>query len=181
MDHLKELEKKLGGYLAMQDWPWTWSEIYTDGGMDLIREYSRRLAPEGMDEKKYEYKIIARYWIGAGQAAESEAEILRLIDDMPVRHRADILKNPLCTERIIEMLWVGNYVHYDDRPFPELAVAIAFFNHYYKVLAIFARRPDLRDLPEYLLDLIMAGLELEGMTIDTDESKISMERLTRAN
>ena len=181
MDDSMELERKLAGYLAMPDWPSTWAKIYKDGGMDLIREYCKRLEPVGTVEAIYEHRIVARYWIGAGQAADSEAEILTIIDGTPVRYRPEILKNPLCTELIVEMLWVGDYVHNDDKPFPEFAAAVALFNHYYKALAIFLRRPDLRDLPEYMLNLFMAGLDLEGMSIDKDDLKIAEGSYRRSN
>ena len=74
LDYLNELEKKLGRYLAMQDCPATWAEIYKDGGMDQIGEYSKRLESEGVDEKSYEHKVNERYWVGAGHAAESEED-----------------------------------------------------------------------------------------------------------
>ena len=181
MDDSKELEKKLGRYLALGDWPSTWAEIYNEGGMELMREYCKRLEPLGTDEAIYAHRIVARYWCGAGAAAQSEAEILKLIDEMPERYRPQLLKNPHCTERVVEMLWVGNYVLGDDTPYLELAVGIAFFNHYYKVLAVFLRRPDLRDVPEYLLELIMAGLALEGMSIQDSEEKTAEDSYHRAN
>jgi hypothetical protein len=166
MDYLKDLERKLGRYLAMPDCPATWAEIYKDGGMDLIGEYSKRLDPEGADEKAYEHKVIERYWVGAGQAAESEEEILGAINKMPERYRPRILSNPHCTERIIETLWVGSYVNDDGSPFPEFAAVIAFFMHNKKALAIFARRKDLRDLPEYLVNLFLSGCARDGLVVD---------------
>jgi len=181
MNDSKELEKKLGRYLAMRDCPATWAEIYKDGGMDLMREYGKRLEPEGADEQTYEHKIVARYWIGAGRAAESEAEILKIIDGTPEWHRPEILKNPHCTERIIEMLWVGDYVHDDESPYPELAVTVAFYHHCHKVLAIFIRRPDLRNLPEYVLELIMAAMDLVGLSLPDNDASLNEGHYMRNN
>jgi hypothetical protein len=181
MDDSKELEKKLSRYLAMPDWPSTWAKIYKDGGMDLIREYCKRLEPEGMDVKTFEQKVIKRYWVGAGQAAESEAEILKIIDGTPVRYRPEILKNPCCTELIVEMLWVGDYVHDDGSPYPELAIGVAYFHHCHKVLAVFIRRPDLRDLPEYVLDLIMAAMDLVGLSLPDNDGNAIEDQCRRNN
>lgn len=73
MDDSMELERKLAGYLAMRDCPATWAEIYKDGGMDLMREYGKRLEPEGVMNKPMNTRLSLA--IGLGQVARQSQRL----------------------------------------------------------------------------------------------------------
>ena len=139
----------------------TWAEVYKTLGEEGLLEFSKEHHnPARCIGKTVEEAFMFRLAAAASKLPLSHDEFYRIASKLPEDLRPFLVDNKDCPESLIEDLWVGNYFNAAGVSRPSQVITYAFYNNHYKMISIYARRPDLRaHVSEYMRRMTESSLK----------------------